>query len=64
MERERPEAAQPRRKASMNEGPDHIQQQTSGGGALRTAANQSVSVVPDQPSQIEQRGQEVVERPC
>jgi hypothetical protein len=32
-------------------------------GALRTAANQSVSAVSEQPGQLEQRDQEVVERP-
>ena len=33
-------------------------------GSLRTAANQSVSAVSDQPGQVEQRDQEIVERPC
>ena len=50
--------------ASMNEGPEPYPAADLGGCALRTAANQSVSAVSDQPGQVEQRDQEVVERPC
>jgi hypothetical protein len=49
--------------ASMNDGPDPYPAADIG-GALRTAANQSLSAVSDQPGQVEQRDQEVVERPC
>ena len=39
----------------MNEGPDQYPAADHAGGALRTAANQSVSGVSDQPRQVEQR---------